>query len=130
MSLSESTVQNQIRDASAQLGDYAWRNNSGVLRDDTGRPVRFGLGNDNPKINKVVKSSDLIGLTSLVITPDMVGQTVAVFTAVEVKEEGWTFNPRDARAVAQKAFIDIVLRAGGFAGFAQSVDDYRSIVKK
>lgn len=130
MPLAESTVQNQIRDVSAQLGDYAWRNNVGVLRDDTGRPVRYGLLNDNPKINKVIKSSDLIGLTRVFVTHEMVGQMLAVFTAVEVKEEGWTFNPSNTREVAQKAYIDLVLQAGGFAGFAQSVADYRSIVRK
>ena len=128
--LAESTIQNYIRNESAVLGDDLWRNNNGVLNDRQGRPVRFGLGNDSAKINKVCKSSDLIGLTKVIITPEMVGTMVGVFTAIEVKEEGWTFNPRDARAVAQKVFIDLVLQAGGYAGFAQSVDDYRRIVKK
>lgn len=130
MPLAESTVQNQIRDMGARLGDHLWRNNCGVLPDATGRPVRYGLCNDSPALNKVVKSSDLIGPTRITITPEMVGQVVAVFTAIEVKEEGWTFNPRNPREVAQKAFIDLVLQAGGFAGFAQSVADYRSIVGK
>lgn len=130
MPLAESTVQNQIREASAHFDDYLWRNNTGVLRDDTGRPVRYGLCNDSPRINKIMKSGDLIGLTQTLVTPGMVGQTIGVFTAVEVKEEGWIFNPKNEREVAQKAFVDLVLRCGGFAGFAQSVDDYRKIVKK
>lgn len=128
--LAESTVQNHIRHMSAQLGDDLWRNNSGVLNDVKGRPVRFGLGNDSAKINKVCKSSDLIGLTRVMVTPEMVGTVIAVFTAVEVKENGWVFNPRNDREVAQKTFIDFILRAGGYAGFAQSIDDYRRIVKK
>lgn len=128
--LSETTIQNQIRSQSAYLGDDLWRNNSGVLPDAKGRPVRFGLGNDSPKVNKICKSSDLIGATRVLITPEMVDSVVAVFTAVEVKGEGWTFNPNNKREVAQKVFIDLVLQAGGYAGFAQSVDDYRRIVKK
>lgn len=130
MALAESTVQNQIRDMSAQLGDDLWRNNSGVLPGEHGQPVRFGLGNDSSKVNAVCKSSDLIGVTRVLITPEMVGSVVGVFTAVEVKEEGWKFNLRNAREVAQKVFIDLVLQNGGYAGFAQSINDYRRIVKK
>ena len=126
--MNESSVQNHIRLAAAQQGNDLWRNNCGVLKDDTGRPVRYGLANDNPKINKVIKSSDLIGLTRVFITPEMVGQVFGVFTAVEVKEEGWVFNPRDSHQAAQKAYIDLVLSAGGLAGFAQSVEDYRRII--
>lgn len=131
MPLREATVQNLIRNDAAQCGEHLWRNNVGVLPNpETGQPVRYGLLNDNPKINKVIKSSDLIGPTRVLITPDMVGQMIAVFTAVEVKEEGWTFNPRDKREVAQKAFHDLILQIGGFAGFAQSVADYRSIIHR
>lgn len=126
--MKEFAVQNHIRLDAAQLGNYMWRNNVGVLMDKTGRPVRYGLANENPKINKVCKSSDLIGITPVTITADMVGQTIGVFTAVEVKEEGWTLKPSDKRALAQKNFHDIVRKQGGLAGFAQSVEDYRSII--
>jgi hypothetical protein len=47
-----------------------YRNNTGTLRDQHGRPVTFGLA---------VGSADLIGWTTRTITPDMVGQQVAVF---------------------------------------------------
>ena len=40
------------------------------------RPLEAGMG---------VGSSDLIGVTRITVTPEMVGKTVAVFTAVEVK---------------------------------------------
>jgi hypothetical protein len=49
---------------------------------------------------------DLCGWTSILITPDMVGKTVAVFTAEEVKATG-RLNPR------QRRFRDIILRMGG-----------------
>jgi hypothetical protein len=130
MTLAETTVQNHIRHLSGQFGDYLWRNNTGVLPDLEGRPVRYGLCNDSPALNKALKSSDLIGATRVLITPEMVGQVLAVFTAVEVKEEGWKFRPSNPREVAQNAFINLVLNSGGFAGFAQSVEDYRRIVRK
>jgi len=62
-------------------------------------------------------SSDLIGWRSLTITPEMVGQTVAVFAALEVKS-------KTGRATAgQKNFCQRVLEAGGFAGIVKSPDE-------
>jgi hypothetical protein len=58
----------------------------------------------------------------------MVGTILGVFTAVETKAEKWVFNPNDAHSVAQKKYIDIVLRTGGYAGFATSVADFRRII--
>ena len=49
---------------------------------------------------------DLSGWTSIVITPDMVGQRVAVWTGEEVKATG-------RLSVAQERFRDIVERMGG-----------------
>lgn len=129
MPLTEATVQNHIRDMSAQLGHYLWRNNVGVLPNpETNQPVRYGLLNDSPKLNKIIKSSDLVGPTSIMITPDMVGRMVAVFTAVEVKKEDWKYNPKSNHEVAQQAFIDLVRSAGGLAGFATSTEDYKRII--
>lgn len=70
-----------------------------------------------------VGSSDLVGWVSVTVTPDMVGQRVAVFTAVEVK------NSRGGRASdEQPGFIRAVMEAGGRAGFARSVEQARAIV--
>lgn len=130
MPLSEGALQNHVRYVSSQMGNYLWRNNTGVLPNpETGRPVRYGLCNDSANLNKVLKSSDLIGLTKITITPDMVGHTVAIFTASEIKEEGWKFNPNNSREVAQKNFIDLVNNSGGRAAFIASVDDYIRLVK-
>lgn len=72
------------------------RGNSLVLRDP--RPLHSGLCKG---------SSDLIGWTTVEITADMVGNKIAVFTAVEVK----TGNVRITEE--QKNFIDKVNEAGG-----------------
>ncbi len=62
-------------------------------------------------------SSDLIGWRSLIITPEMVGELIAVFSALEVKS-------KTGRATAgQKNFCDRVIQAGGLAGIVKSLDD-------
>lgn len=107
--MSEAAIQQQIRLALSRAGVVAFRNNVGQYTDPkTGRPIRYGLG---------VGSSDLIGWTPVVITPDMVGSTVAVFTACEVK------TPTGRPTEAQLNFIAQVLKAGGFAGIARSPGD-------
>lgn len=124
----ESYVQDVIQVNAPGLGCVLMRNNSGVLRDANGRPVRYGLGNQSKAHNDQIKSSDLIGFTKVQITPEMVGQTLAVFTAVEVKRPNWHHTPGDRRANAQLAFINWVKAAGGFAGFASSWADFRRIL--
>jgi len=62
-------------------------------------------------------SSDLIGWRSLTITPEMVGERIAVFAALEVKS-------KTGRATAgQKNFCKRVIEAGGLAGIVKSLDD-------
>lgn len=115
--VSEAGVQSAIRLEAAKKGIRLYRNNVGVLTDDTGRPVRYGLANDSPAINKVIKSSDLIGLRPVVITLAHVGQTIGQFVAREVKAPGWRYGASD-REVAQLRFINLVSSLGGDAAFA------------
>lgn len=125
---SETAVGADIVLSASYSGNVLWRNNVGALKDVTGRPVRYGLANMSKKTNEKIKSSDKIGITKVVITPDMVGQVVGVFTAIEDKKEGWKYRESDKRAKAQKKFHDIVLEKGGYAGFATCVEDYRKII--
>lgn len=110
---SEQTIQQRIRLALSRGATRLWRNNTGMLRDQQGRPVRFGLCEG---------SADLIGYTTVTVTPDMVGQQLAVFTAVEVKA------PKGRATPAQEAFIAHVRAAGGRAGIARSEADALRIV--
>lgn len=65
-----------------------------------------------------VGSSDLIGYTPVVITQEMVGRCLAVFTAVECKRErGGGLSPE------QRNFLEKVLAAGGIAITARSPED-------
>lgn len=125
---SEAAVQAQIILDSPNQGCAMWRNNNGACKDDTGRMIRYGLGNISKKFNEVWKSSDLIGITPRLIMPWHIGQVWGLFTAVEVKDPGWKFTPGDARAVAQLAFINNVRQLGGIATFAPSVYAYRKLI--
>ena len=52
---------------------------------------------------------DLCGWTEIVITPDMVGKNVAVFTF----EEGKTGNLKIEKGSMQEKFRDLIIRMGG-----------------
>ena len=115
--MSEAAIQQQIRLALSRAGVVAFRNNQGQYTDiKSGRPIRYGVCNPG--------GSDLIGWTPLVITPDMVGRTVAVFTAVEVK------TPTGKPTQHQLNFIAQVLKAGGFAGIARSPGEAVAITRQ
>lgn len=120
--LSEAHAQGAIRLAAPFNGSLLWRNNSGATKDETGRLVRYGLGNDSERINKQWKSSDLIGLTTVVIQPSHIGQAFGIFTAIEVKAPGWK-KPGNERERAQAAYLTIVNARGGIGRFATSVGD-------
>ncbi len=113
---SESNVQSRVRLAAPRLGMKLWRNNVGVLRDENGRPVRYGLANDTKKLNERLKSHDLIGWRRRLISPAMVGTTIAQFVSLECKREGWTFTG-DERETAQQRWAALVTADGGYSRF-------------
>jgi hypothetical protein len=53
-------------------------------------------------------SADLIGYRTITITPDMVGQQVAVFASIEVKTPTGRIRPE------QQAWLETVQAAGGY----------------
>ena len=128
--MTESDLQQLIQMIGVEHGCILMRNNSGAFKDVTGRWVRYGLGNISKKHNDKIKSSDLIGIREIVITPDMVGKRVGVFTAIEVKDPAWTLKPKDTRAQAQEAFIEWVKGKGGIAGFATSIEDFKKVLSE
>lgn len=68
-------------------------------------------------------AGDLIGWRTVTITPDMVGQQVAVFSSVEVKPPGKGPKPN------QRTWRDNVLAAGGFAGTAHTPEEAEAILR-
>ncbi|MGR0183199.1 VRR-NUC domain-containing protein [Azospirillum aestuarii] len=77
------------------------------------RPLHAGL---------CVGSSDLIGLTTITITPEMAGRSIAVFTAVEVKAA------RGRSTEDQRAFVSMVTQRGGIAGVARSPEEAAALL--
>ena len=111
--MSEQRIQQEIRIACSKGDTRLFRNNTGTLKDQNGRPVQFGLCKG---------SADLIGYRSIAITPEMVGQQVAVFLSIEVKTPTGRLRPE------QQQWLDTVQAAGGIAGVARSVEDALRIV--
>jgi len=126
----ESAIQNEIRIALSKLrrGKYfrvntgrAWTGNKiarlkdGSILVNDPRPFQTGLPAGTP---------DLIGWTEVTITPEMVGQKMAVFTGIEVKAaKGKPSEP-------QYNFIHTIKEGGGISGVAYSVDDALEIIGK
>ena len=119
---SEGRVQQDVRTSIAAQGAMAWRNNVGATParcPDCGAsqvPVRYGLANDSSRLNKRIKSSDLIGCIPRMVTPDMVGTTVGQFAALECKRRGWKYTGTD-REAGQAAWLALISRLGGYARF-------------
>jgi len=81
------------------------------------------IRNPRPFKSGVPGMSDLIGWTPIKITPEMVGQTVAVYTAVETK------TLRGRVRDAQVKFIEAVSKSGGKAGVARTDADLDKILR-
>lgn len=94
------------------VGPHIW-NSDGSLTITKPTRVKFGLGPG---------TSDLIGWSSTVITPAMVGQTVAQFLSAEGKAANGKVTTE------QEAFIRTVRTAGGLAGVFRSADELRRIL--
>lgn len=92
--MKESDIQRLIMLALSEAGCLIWRNNTGVLKNAAGIPIKFGL---------CVGSSDLIGLTP-----------TGKFLAVEIK------TCKGRATTEQLRFIEAVRARGGIAGIARS----------
>lgn len=115
--MSEAEIQAAIWLAVGKLpGVRIFRNNMGVATFAGGQLVRYGLANPG--------GSDLIGLRSVVVTPEMIGQKLAIFTALEVKTPTGRVEPE------QRNFVEFVQSFGGIAGVVRSPDDALRLVGK
>lgn len=127
----ESDVEKKLIKYCSQIGTTVFKNNTGsayrgvMKRDIKNRRVivmpqlvSYGL---------IKGSSDLIGITPKIITQDMVGQKIGIFTALEVKKN----KKGNYRATPeQKAFIQMIKNNGGMAGVVDCEKDVDLIVEK
>lgn len=90
------------------------RNNCGSYKSPTGTFVKYGVGNPG--------GSDLIGLRTVTITPQMVGQQIGQFVALEIK------TPAGRTTEQQERFLAMVRTLGGLAGVARSVDEAQKLL--
>jgi hypothetical protein len=119
--LPESEIQKRVRlEFQNKYRAPLWRNNVGG--DKFGN--RWGLCNETKAQNKVIKSSDLIGITPTPVQ-DLVAsgrQTVGVFTALEVKKGSWRYRATPEEK-AQLRFLNLVEHLGGYSKFISNPED-------
>jgi len=132
----EHKIQNQIRDALSDHVRMVFRANVGqgwtANKEDTFRPSKSTavviergdvlLRNARP-FNTGLPAGfpDTFGCQELVITPEMVGQKVAVFWGIEIKD-------LSSASQAQSNFINALLMSGGKGGIARSPEEACSLL--
>ena len=137
-SASEARVQSEVRLEAARYGVHLWRNQNGAFtppdrsqpvckccgqHPPSRRQVRFGLANDSAQLNAVLKSSDLVGFRTHLVTLADVGRTLPVFTSRECKPEGWVFSGTE-REIAQQRWLDMINHNGGDAAFCSGLGSF------
>lgn len=117
--MAETALYGPMRIAASEVGARLFRNHVGLGYQIVGKvpkgwrpppwlaPYRFGLQEG---------SADLIGWAPVVVTPAMVGRTLAVFASVEAKTEDGRMSKE------QTAWLNAVREAGGIACVARSVE--------
>jgi len=118
-------TQSEIASPKPDKSGFAWQgkiaksttSNRPVLVDI--RPVNFGL---------CVGSSDIVGIQSVTITPDMIGKKIGVMVCIEAKKEGWKYAGTEHEE-KQKNFIEKIKSMGGIAFFASSAEGAVNTIK-
>lgn len=131
--MSEKHLLNAVSIYFTELGGRIFRNNIGMAYAGRGKPYRAQmpvsvriepgdvvLRQAVPiKYGLHVGSGDSIGWRPVVITPEMVGTTIAQFCSVESKYGSTATTPE------QKNWCDVVNRAGGYAKIIHSIDELK-----
>lgn len=120
--MSEIDIMRAAQVAASVEGSRLWRNNVGVAYQgmpfkttEKSREVFIHPGDILLRKARMIRfglcegSSDLIGITPKLITQDMVGKTIAVFTAAEAKKPGGKLTPE------QELYLMAVTDNGGLA---------------
>jgi len=120
----EDPILQQTRLEASRIGCRLFRNNRGLFFTMDGRKTRAGLEAEG--------ASDLVGFAPVVITPDMVGKTVAVLLCVETKKSSWK-KPTTEHEREQENFINFINKNGGIAFFLNNpenlkkkIDEYKA----
>jgi len=110
----EQNILQRVRLKASELGAILWRNNCGAYKSESGHYIKYGVASPG--------GSDLLGMIPMVVTQDMVGKMIAIFTAFEIKKEGGRITPE------QQLFINIVEKNGGIAAIIRSAEDVEGVI--
>ena len=133
--MSEHEIQQRILLACGKGASRLWRNNVALAWTGQAQQIkRRGMvllepgdvliRNARPLHAGLCKgSSDLIGLRTITVAPEHLGQRLAVFAAVEGK------SATGRVTTEQQAFIEQVQGMGGLAGVARSVGEAATILR-
>lgn len=116
-------------------GHRLWRMQSGLFWNGKSKridkPTTVTLGPGDVVIRKARRVrvgfpglSDTIGFTKVKITPEMVGRTVAIFTAAETKGEKTKVRPE------QIQFVRVINQSGGIGVIAKKLEHLFEAVNK
>ena len=125
--MSESALGKKLTVAWSKMGNRLFRMNSGmgwvgqstVIRAPTQMTLSPGtvvVHNARPLHAGFTGCPDYWGFKRVVITPEMVGQTVAVFAVMETKDTGRVTKE-------QQNFLNMVNENGGIAKVVRQVED-------
>lgn len=109
-----------------------FRNNTGMAwqgtpaKSHTGRPALINIHPVNFGLCK--GSSDLIGIKTVEITPDMLGKKLGVMVCIEEKKEGWT-GVRTEHEKNQENFLKKMKSMGAIAFFSTSAESAYKTIK-
>lgn len=78
---------------------------------------RITIGGQNITFGLYPGSSDYVGWNEIIITPEMIGQKIAVFTSIEIKTEN------DKLSKKQRTWNRIVRQAGGIVEAWHAIGD-------
>ena len=127
--MKEQNIQSLVRLRLSKLGVINFRNNTGMGW--AGKVIKFAIPkqiilmpcdvlirNARPLHAGLCEgSSDVIGIKPTVITQDMVGQTIGIFVACEVKSKSGRLSEK------QVTFDKVINNAGGISFVARCDDD-------
>lgn len=102
-----------MRELGSRADVRVFRNQVGTYTLADGRVITSGLCKG---------SADLVGFQMVTVTPEMVGQQIAVFLSVEVKGEKTRITPE------QENWARFIKRSGGKSVIARSLEDARAIL--
>ncbi len=112
--MKESAILKSLRAAAPYFRARLFRNNVGAADFDD-RRIFYGLGKG---------TSDLIGWHEVIVGPELLGEKLAVFAAVEVKTKNCRATP------AQEEFLALVEKAGGVAKIFREGEDIQKFFKQ